>query len=99
MFPMDVSGIKTLIATAAPRDPTAVAERTEGGVFKAFSASGISLGNNSIPFATNGRILSLDDSSNPKRSLSSASFNRGIADEGLKPAFSNFVSNPKRAVY
>ena len=84
---------------AATADAAAPPKKTEGGVFRATAARGRREGARSTPVAISGSTLSLDASSTPIRSLSSANMRRLDAVVKVKPAFSRRVSRPSCAVY
>lgn len=99
IFVIESSGITKINPPATDAETTAPVINVDDDVFNAISANGRSLGESSMAVATRGRTLSLDASSTPMRSNSSAFFNRGIAVDSLNPDFSSRVNNPRFAVY
>ena len=94
IFPTESSGITLRIAAADANEAAAPPNNIVGGVLRAVPANGNNAGANSIPFAISGRALSLDASSTPNRSNSSAKTNRGLAVDSLTPDRSSFDNNP-----
>ena len=94
MVSTESSGTVAMRRPAAAKDATAPPNNTVGGVLRAVAATGSSAGDRSIALPISGRTLSLEASKTPIRSFSSASFNKGIAEVNVNPAFSNRLRRP-----